>query len=86
MMVCLSHKGTLDLIDSICVDHDSIVTTWRDSLADAFLPQCHTVSEHILLCIGMHMYAGTELCCMHTCSILSIKHAGCATHHCSYSR
>ena len=51
MMVCLSHKGTLDLIDNICADHDSVVATWRDSLADEFLPQCQTVSEHILLCI-----------------------------------
>lgn len=42
MMVCPSHKSTLDLIDKLCADHDSVVANWRDSLADTFLTLQHS--------------------------------------------
>lgn len=39
MMLCLSHKGTLDLIDDLCCNHDSRVVEWRDALHEKFLKQ-----------------------------------------------
>ncbi len=30
--ICLSHVGTLEVVDALCIDYDSAVQQWSDSL------------------------------------------------------
>lgn len=46
LMVCLSYKGTFDLLDSIAKDYDAEVKVWSDNLKTHFL----TVRKQIVDC------------------------------------
>lgn len=42
-MLCLSHKGTANLIRKLTADHDKSVLQWRDSLRERI---------QVLLCVA----------------------------------
>ena len=55
-MLCLSHKGTADLIKQLIKGYDSQVSQWKDKLEPVIPVRCKFMHH---LCIKLYIADGT---------------------------
>ena len=86
-MFCLSHRGTLNLIDDIIKDHDRLPRLWRDDLVQHIQPEqsqvCFFLPVHNI-CVCISVYACQCMCVhVHACHCVCMRAYLCV---CEYLR
>jgi len=56
-MLCQSHKGTLNVIDSIVKDYDSLPKSWRSDLIERIQPeQPQVILSYIIFIVKYYIF------------------------------